>query len=61
VLLEGEYGLSEVFVGVPVRLGRSGVEEIIEVELNDAEMAALRGSAEHVRQTVETWKQLSSS
>jgi len=61
VLLQGEYGLSEVFVGVPVRLGRSGVEEIIELELNDAEMAALRGSAEHVRQTVETWKQLSSS
>ena len=61
VLLQGEYGLSEVFVGVPVRLGRGGVEEIIEVELNDAEMAALRGSAEHVRQTVETWKQLSSS
>jgi len=61
VLLQSEYGLSEVFVGVPVRLGRSGVEEIIEVELNDKEMAALRGSAEHVRQTVETWKQLSSS
>ncbi len=61
VLLQGEYGLSDVFVGVPVRLGRSGVEEIIEVELNDEEMAALHGSAEHVQQTVETWKHLSSS
>jgi len=56
VLLQGEYGLSDVFVGVPVRLGREGVEEIIEVELNEEEMAALHRSAGHVRETVQTWE-----
>jgi malate dehydrogenase len=58
VLLQGEYGLHDVFVGVPVRLGASGVEEIIEVPLNEEEMAALRRSAEHVRQTVAAWQEL---
>jgi malate dehydrogenase len=47
--LEGEYGLREVFCGVPVRLGRSGMEGIVEVSLTDAERAALRASAEAVR------------
>jgi len=56
VLLQGEYGLHDVFVGIPVRLGREGVEEIIEVELNEEEMAALHRSAEHVRETVQKWE-----
>jgi malate dehydrogenase len=51
--LEGEYGLEGLFVGVPVKLGRSGMEEIIELELTDEENAALRGSAEAVRELVE--------
>lgn len=47
--LEGEFGLRDVFVGVPVVLGANGIEKIIEVSLTDEEFAALRQSAEHVR------------
>jgi len=46
VYLEGEYGLKDVFLGVPVRLGRGGLEEIIEWELSPDERDALRVSAE---------------
>jgi malate dehydrogenase len=46
----GHYGISDVYVGVPVRLGRSGVEEIVELDLNDQELAALRGAAEGIRE-----------
>ena len=48
VLLEGEYGLSDVCVGVPVKLGAGGVEEVVELELTDEEQAALGRSAEEV-------------
>ncbi|MCH7566563.1 MAG: malate dehydrogenase [Nitrospirae bacterium] len=47
---EGEYGLSGVFVGVPARLGRGGVEQIIEYELTPGERAALEASAAAVRE-----------
>jgi malate dehydrogenase len=46
--LEGEYGMNGLFLGVPVLLGRNGVERIIEVELTDEERDALRKSAEAV-------------
>ncbi|NPA05947.1 MAG: malate dehydrogenase [Chloroflexi bacterium] len=46
--VDGEYGLSGIYFGVPVQLGRQGVEKIIEYDLNDEEMAALKKSAEHV-------------
>lgn len=46
--LDGEYGLSNVYVGVPVKLGSEGVEEIIELKLTDEEMAMLKSSAEEV-------------
>lgn len=52
-LLEGEYGLSNIFIGVPVILGAHGIERILEVELTDDERAALIQSAEQVRQQVE--------
>ncbi|MEK7398412.1 MAG: malate dehydrogenase, partial [Candidatus Poribacteria bacterium] len=46
VYLKGEYGISDVFVGVPVKLGINGVEEIIELKLTEAELTMLRNSAE---------------
>ena len=51
--LEGEYGLSGVYLGVPILLGAAGVEKIIEVELTDDELAALRRSATAVEELVE--------
>jgi malate dehydrogenase len=51
-LLEGQYGVSGLFVGVPVVIGAGGVERIIEVELNDEEGAMLARSVESVRKSV---------
>lgn len=48
-LLEGEYGQTNVALGVPVKLGRNGIEEIIEVELNDVEKAMLETSSAAVK------------
>jgi malate dehydrogenase len=45
----GQYGIDGVYVGVPVRLGSAGVEEIVELDLNDEELAALRQAAEGIR------------
>jgi len=45
----GQYGIHDVYVGVPVRLSRSGVTEIVELELNPDELAALRAAAEGIR------------
>jgi malate dehydrogenase len=50
VLCEGEYGLKHVIVGVPVRIGRKGVEQIVEYELAVDEQAALEASANAVRE-----------
>jgi malate dehydrogenase len=45
----GQFGISEVYVGVPARLGRGGVEEIVELDLNEDELGALRQAAEGIR------------
>ena len=50
--LQGEYGMSDLYLGVPCMLGENGLERIIEVELAAEEKAALETSAEHVRSTV---------
>jgi len=52
VRLSGQYGLHDVFAGVPVKLGREGVEEIIELDLAADELAALQQSAQKVRELV---------
>ncbi len=52
VNLSGQYGLKDLFIGAPVRLGRKGIEEIVEVELNDEEKALLSSSADAVRNGV---------
>lgn len=51
--LRGEYGLNDVYFGVPVQLGRNGVEKIIEYDLNDEEMTMLKHSAESVKSLIE--------
>jgi malate dehydrogenase len=51
-LLEGEYGIDDLYMGVPVKLGAEGVEEIVELELTDDERAALEESAAAVRDVV---------
>jgi malate dehydrogenase len=50
--LEGEYGLHDIYVGVPILLGAAGVEKVIEVELTAEEQAALKRSAEAVEELV---------
>ncbi|MGB7785508.1 MAG: malate dehydrogenase [Salinimicrobium sp.] len=50
-LLEGEYGLNDLCIGVPVILGKNGIEKIVEVELDDAEKAKLKESSEGVSKT----------
>jgi len=51
--LNGEYGLKDVYMGVPARLGRGGVEEIVELKLTDEEMKGLQASARAVRELCE--------
>ncbi len=52
VLLQGEYGYSDVVVGVPAVLGKGGMEKVLELKLNDEEMALLKNSADHVTATI---------
>jgi malate dehydrogenase len=56
VYLNGEYGQEGIFFGVPVQLGRKGLEKVIEYSLNDTEQQALQQSADHVRETIAALK-----
>src|SRR5207247_10790694 len=47
--LEGQYGIKDVYLGVPARVGREGVKEIVELPLSEVELDALRTAAEAVR------------
>lgn len=58
VYLEGEYGINNLFIGVPVKLGEKGVEEIIEIKLTDEEKKALDHSASAVQELVEDMARL---
>jgi len=57
--LDGEFGLKDLFVGVPVLLGKGGVKKIIEIDLDEQEKAMLHESADHVRKGLEDLKRLS--
>lgn len=50
--LTGEFGLKDTYAGVPVVLGKNGVEKILEIEMSDEEMAMLHASANHVKETI---------
>jgi malate dehydrogenase len=50
--LEGEYGIDGLYMGVPVKLGPKGIEQIIELDLSDEEQAAMQASSEAVREVV---------
>jgi malate dehydrogenase len=50
--LEGEYGIEGLYIGVPVKLGASGIEQIVELDLDDTEREALQKSADAVREVV---------
>jgi len=52
IQLDGEYGISDCYLGVPVILGKNGVEKVIELQLNDDEMELLKTSEQHVREVM---------
>jgi malate dehydrogenase len=51
-LLNGEYGMKDIYLGVPVKLGKNGIEKIIELKLNNEEMALLDSSAKSVKEVM---------
>ncbi len=58
VKLDGEYGLKDIFLGVPVKLGKNGVEQIIEVKLNETELESLNNSAKAVRSVIDVYNKM---
>jgi malate dehydrogenase len=56
--LQGEYGIHDLFIGVPVKLGENGIEQVIEIKLTDEEKKALKHSADAVKQLVADMKRL---
>jgi malate dehydrogenase len=59
--LEGEYGINDLFIGVPVKLGTQGIEDIIEIKLTTEEERALKASAAAVKGLVNDMKRLKNS
>jgi malate dehydrogenase len=49
--LEGEYGMDDIMIGVPVIIGKNGIEKVVELDLNDDEKALLAASEAAVRKT----------
>jgi len=58
VKLDGEYGQKDIFLGVPVKLGKNGIEQIIEVKLNDEELKLLNDSATAVRSVIDVYNNM---
>nr|WP_221408142.1 malate dehydrogenase [Fulvivirga imtechensis] len=61
VKLEGEYGIDNCYLGVPVILGKNGIEKIIELDLNDEEKALLNTSRDHVKEVMDVLDKLNTS
>jgi malate dehydrogenase len=57
-LLNGEYGLNDIFLGVPVKLGKNGIESILELNLNEEEMKLMNTSADHVSQVIDVFNKM---
>jgi len=57
-LLNGEYGIKDLYIGVPVVIGRNGIEKIIEISLTAPEQAAFDNSCAAVRDLIEAFKKL---
>ena len=55
VKLDGEYGMDDVYLGVPVQLNKNGIGKVIEIDLNEDEKTLLNTSAEHVRKVMNTF------
>jgi malate dehydrogenase len=60
-LLNGEYGLSDIYLGVPVKLGKNGIEEIIELKLNAEETKLLNESAKAVKEVMDVYDAMAKS
>ncbi|MCR9098646.1 MAG: malate dehydrogenase [bacterium] len=58
VRLDGQYGINDMFLGAPVKLGKNGIEQIIELQLNDDEKALLAESAQHVRSVMDVFEKM---
>lgn len=56
--LNGEYGLNDIFLGVPVKLGKGGIKEVLELKLNEKEMADMNVSAGHVKDVMDTFNNM---
>ncbi len=59
VQLNGEYGLKNIFLGVPVQLGKNGIEKVLELKLNKTELKALHKSANHVKDVMKVFNKMS--
>jgi len=58
VRLDGQYGINDMFLGAPVKLGKNGIEQIIELQLNEDEKALLTESAQHVRSVMDVFEKM---
>jgi len=56
--LDGQYGLHDIFLGVPVKLGKTGIEQIIEVKLNEEERQLLTDSAAAVKSVIDVYNNM---
>lgn len=59
IKLEGQYGMKDIYLGVPVKLGKNGIEQVIELQLNDQEMQLLKDSAGHVKEVMDVFDRMS--